>query len=50
MSIMKILSWKTRIKNLLYLAAKLVPEDKLNKVTGAALQMQRELQWFKVKM
>ncbi|KAF5822261.1 putative PGG domain, retrotransposon Copia-like protein [Helianthus annuus] len=34
-------------KNLLYVAAKLVPDDKLNKVTGAALQMQRELQWFK---
>ncbi|MFS7905634.1 putative P-type ATPase, transmembrane domain superfamily, PGG domain-containing protein [Helianthus anomalus] len=34
-------------KNLLYVAAKLVPDEKLNKVTGATLQMQRELQWFK---
>ncbi|MFS7946798.1 hypothetical protein Hanom_Chr06g00540521 [Helianthus anomalus] len=34
---------------LLHLAAKLVPEDKLNTVTSAALLMQRELHWFKVK-
>ncbi|KAI7754027.1 hypothetical protein M8C21_004823 [Ambrosia artemisiifolia] len=32
--------------NLLHMAAKLAPQDKLNMVTGAALQMQRELQWF----
>lgn len=36
--------------NLLHLAGQLAPTDKLNKVTGAALQMQRELQWFQVKM
>ncbi|KAK1431686.1 hypothetical protein QVD17_08232 [Tagetes erecta] len=32
--------------NLLHLAGKLAPTDKLNMVSGAALQMQRELQWF----
>ncbi|KAJ0778886.1 putative PGG domain-containing protein [Helianthus annuus] len=32
--------------NLLHLAAQLVPIHKLNVVSGAALQMQRELQWF----
>ncbi|KAI7730829.1 hypothetical protein M8C21_012250, partial [Ambrosia artemisiifolia] len=32
--------------NLLHLAGQLAPMDKLNMVTGAALQMQRELQWF----
>ncbi|GJU27487.1 ankyrin repeat family protein, partial [Tanacetum coccineum] len=33
--------------NLLHLAGKLAPVHKLNEVSGAALQMQRELQWFK---
>ncbi|KAF5788690.1 putative PGG domain, ankyrin repeat-containing domain superfamily [Helianthus annuus] len=33
--------------NLLHLAAKLAPPDKLNHISGAALQLQRELQWFK---
>ncbi|KAK1428309.1 hypothetical protein QVD17_17141 [Tagetes erecta] len=32
--------------NLLHLAGQLAPQDKLNMVRGAALQMQRELQWF----
>ncbi|KAK1419707.1 hypothetical protein QVD17_28981 [Tagetes erecta] len=32
--------------NLLHLAGKLAPPDKLHMVTGAALQMQREFQWF----
>ncbi|KAJ0605647.1 putative PGG domain-containing protein [Helianthus annuus] len=32
--------------NLLHLVGKLAPQDKLNMVTGATLQMQRELQWF----
>ncbi|KAL9991369.1 putative ankyrin repeat-containing domain, PGG domain, retrotransposon Copia-like protein [Helianthus debilis subsp. tardiflorus] len=32
--------------NLLHLAGKLAPRHKLNMVSGAALQMQRELQWF----
>ncbi|XP_019172805.1 PREDICTED: ankyrin repeat-containing protein ITN1-like [Ipomoea nil] len=32
----------------LHFAAKLAPLHKLNLVSGAALQMQRELQWFKV--
>lgn len=36
--------------NLLHLAGQLAPPDKLNMVTGAALQMQREFQWFQVKM
>ncbi|KAF1002790.1 uncharacterized protein LOC141700183 isoform X2 [Apium graveolens] len=31
----------------LHLAARLAPQHRLNTVTGAALQMQRELQWFK---
>ncbi|KAK1437956.1 hypothetical protein QVD17_03756 [Tagetes erecta] len=33
-------------ENLLHIAAKLAPPHRLNVVTGAALQMQRELQWF----
>ncbi|CAI9293225.1 unnamed protein product [Lactuca saligna] len=33
--------------NLLHLAARLAPTDKLNRISGAALQIQRELQWFK---
>ncbi|GJW16512.1 putative ankyrin repeat-containing domain, PGG domain, retrotransposon copia-like protein [Tanacetum coccineum] len=32
--------------NLLHLAGKLAPIDKLNQISGAALQMQREIQWF----
>ena len=35
--------------NLLHLAARLAPSSKLNLISGAALQIQRELQWFKVK-
>ncbi|KAG5520861.1 hypothetical protein RHGRI_033436 [Rhododendron griersonianum] len=34
--------------NLLHLAGKLAPRNKYNLVIGAALQMQRELQWFEV--
>ncbi|KAJ9555670.1 hypothetical protein OSB04_010284 [Centaurea solstitialis] len=33
-------------ENALHLAAKLAPPHRLNVVTGAPLQMQRELQWF----
>ncbi|XP_058213513.1 uncharacterized protein LOC131325331 isoform X1 [Rhododendron vialii] len=33
--------------NILHIAGRLAPLDKLNQVSGAALQMQRELQWFK---
>ncbi|XP_073057473.1 uncharacterized protein [Primulina eburnea] len=33
--------------NYLHLAAKLSPPSRLERVSGAALQMQRELQWFK---
>ncbi|XP_010694923.1 ankyrin repeat-containing protein NPR4 isoform X4 [Beta vulgaris subsp. vulgaris] len=33
--------------NILHLAGRLPPPDRLNLVSGAALQMQRELQWFK---
>ncbi|XP_058191698.1 uncharacterized protein LOC131308721 isoform X2 [Rhododendron vialii] len=36
-------SWDT----MLHLAGRLAPRNKLNLVPGAALQMQRELQWFK---
>ncbi|XP_039063136.1 uncharacterized protein LOC120207789 [Hibiscus syriacus] len=32
--------------NLLHLAAKLSPPSRLDHISGAALQMQRELQWF----
>lgn len=35
--------------SILHLAARLAPPDKLNLVSGAALQMQSEIQWFKVK-
>ncbi|KAK9072459.1 hypothetical protein SSX86_008893 [Deinandra increscens subsp. villosa] len=34
------------IDNALHLAAKLAPSYRINVVTGAALQMQRELRWF----
>lgn len=34
--------------NILHLAGKLAPPHRLNLVSGAALQMQRELQWYKV--
>ncbi|KAI3495772.1 hypothetical protein L1887_38118 [Cichorium endivia] len=33
--------------NILHLAARLAPSNKLNLISGAALQIQRELQWFK---
>ncbi|CAI9293231.1 unnamed protein product [Lactuca saligna] len=33
--------------NLLHLAARLAPNNKLNLISGAALQIQRELQWYK---
>ncbi|CAK9138513.1 unnamed protein product [Ilex paraguariensis] len=36
--------------NILHLAGRLAPIHKLNLVSGAALQMQRELQWFKRKI
>lgn len=35
--------------SLLHLAARLAPSNKLNLISGAALQIQRELQWFKVE-
>jgi hypothetical protein len=34
--------------NLLHSAAKLAPQDRLNMVSGAALQMTLELSWFEV--
>ena len=34
--------------NILHLAAGVAPQDKLNAISGVALQMQRELLWFKV--
>ena len=36
--------------NFLHLAAKLSPPAQLERVSGAALQMQRELQWYKVEI
>ena len=41
---------KMGIYNLLHLAGQLAPIHKLNLVSGAALQMQRELQWFQVNI
>ncbi|KAJ9555588.1 hypothetical protein OSB04_010419 [Centaurea solstitialis] len=38
---------KEEKENSLHKAAKLAPPHRLNVVTGAALQMQRELQWYK---
>ncbi|KAL1811703.1 hypothetical protein ACET3Z_021768 [Daucus carota] len=40
-------SENTPLGNALHIAGKLAPLHRLNTVTGAALQMQRELQWFK---
>ena len=34
--------------NLLHMAGMLAPSEQLNRISGAALKMQRELQWFKV--
>ena len=34
--------------NILHLAARLAPQEKLNAISGAALQMQRKILWFKV--
>lgn len=34
--------------NFLHLAVKLSPPSQLERISGAALQMQRELQWFRV--
>ncbi|KAF2294829.1 hypothetical protein GH714_021187 [Hevea brasiliensis] len=33
--------------NILHLAAKLAPPNRLAQISGAALQMQKELQWYK---
>ena len=38
----------TNNDNILHLAGKLAPPHRLSLVSGAALQMQRELHWFKV--
>lgn len=40
--------WDKENNNLLHHAAFLAPSGQLDRVSGAALQMQRELQWFKV--
>ena len=40
--------FKEENENALHIATKLTPPHRLNVVTGAALQMQRELQWFQV--
>ncbi|XP_019231033.1 PREDICTED: ankyrin repeat-containing protein NPR4-like [Nicotiana attenuata] len=34
--------------NILHMAGKLAPLSRLNLISGAALQMQRELQWFRI--
>lgn len=36
--------------NMLHLASKLAPPHRLNSISGAALQMQREILWFKVRI
>lgn len=38
----------TRSGTIMHLAAKLAPFPQLSSVSGAALQMQREMKWFKV--
>ena len=38
----------TSYGTILHLAARLAPHAQLSSVSGSALQMQRELQWFKV--
>jgi hypothetical protein len=46
-----IASYKDEANNtILHLAAKIAPANRLNIDTGAALQLRRELQWFKVSM
>ena len=35
-------------ENALHIAAKLAPSHRLSTITGAALQLQSELQWYKV--
>ncbi|KAL5752084.1 hypothetical protein ACOSP7_022263 [Xanthoceras sorbifolium] len=40
-------NWDRAHNNILHQAAFLAPSDQLDRVSGAALQMQRELQWFK---
>jgi hypothetical protein len=41
---------KNSKENMLHLAARLPPRDRLNIISGAALQMQQELLWFKVSV
>ncbi|KAJ6413765.1 hypothetical protein OIU84_006551 [Salix udensis] len=41
-------SWDKLHNNILHQAAFLAPSSQLDRVSGAALQMQRELQWYKV--
>lgn len=41
-------NWDKAHNNILHQAAFLAPSSQLDRVSGAALQMQRELQWFKV--
>lgn len=38
----------TQGNNMLHLAGKLAPRNQLNSIPGAALQMQREVLWYKV--
>lgn len=41
-------AWDKLHNNMLHHAAYRAPTSRLNLIPGAALQMQRELQWFKV--
>ena len=43
-----IIDGKEEYGNILHLAAELAPKEKLNAISGAALQVQREMLWFKV--
>ena len=36
------------LDNILHLASRLPSSDRLNRISGAAFQMQQEIQWFKV--
>lgn len=42
--------WDKYHNNILHQAAFLAPSSQLDRVSGAALQMQRELQWYKVNL
>jgi len=43
-------SWDKYQNNILHQAAFIAPSSQLDRVSGAPLQMQRELQWYKVNL